>query len=472
VANNLCNVYQWGWMLGRITGCSMANKHDRTAGELAALRQRAEAMLKNTISKTIPSLASENVEALVHELQVHQIELEVQNEELRQSRQQAEESRDQYYDLYEASPSPYITLDRQFRIQRVNGAAERLLGAERRVLVGRRLSEYVDPDAAESVMECWSTVVEGKGPLSCEMKLRCKDGVKFALADVSLVGSPNGVQHLRLTATDITERKLAEERLKAQDRALMEQQQELQSVSARLLSMEQDVRQSVARDLEEEYRQRMAVLIWDLSAIEREEPLTSRGLTKLHEIQQRVSHMGVDLHHLAHRLHSGFLQRGGLQLAMKEYIEDLNTFPATRITFAAPDLPVECHPAKSVALFRVMQEALINVFKHAEATTVIVELKATEEELLLTVRDDGKGFQTAGRATAPDGFGVLIMRERMRAMGGVLTVESRPGEGTTVKASMPLRDLDPPTLPDLPSGELEFAKRIEKPHGMEKEGSS
>ena len=321
-------------------------------------------------------------------------------------------------------------------------------------------------------MECWSKVVEGKGPLSCEMKLRCKDGVKFALADVALVGSPQGVQHLRLTATDITERKLAEERLKAQDRALMQQQQELQSVSARLLSMEQDVRQSVARDLEEEYRQRMAVLIWDLSAIEREEPLTSRGLTKLHEIQQRVSHMGVDLHHLAHRLHSGFLQRGGLQIAMKQYIEDLNTFPATRITFAAPELPVECHPEKSVALFRVMQEALMNVFKHAEAKTVIVELKATEQELLLTVRDDGKGFQTGGRATASAGFGLLIMRERMRAMGGVLTVESRPGEGTTVKASMPLMDPDPPTLPDISSGELEFAKRIEKPHVMEKEGSS
>ena len=432
----------------------MARSKNSEAEQLAALRNRAEQTLKNVISNTIPSLASENVEALVHELRIHQVELEVQNEELRQSRQEAEESRDQYYDLYEASPSPYITLDRQFRIQRVNGAAERLLGTERRVLIGRRLSEYVDADDARAVMACWTTVVEGKGPLSCEMKLRCNDGVKFALADVSLVGLPNSVQHLRLTATDITERKLAEERLKAQDRALLEHQQELQSVSARLLSMEQDVRQSIARDLEEEYRQRMAVLIWDLSAIEREEPLSTRGLTKLHAIQQRVSHMGVDLHHLAHRLHSGFLQRGGLQIAMKEYIEDLNTFAATRITFAAPGMPVECRPEKSVALFRVMQEALVNIFKHAAANTVIVELKATEQELLLTVRDDGKGFHTGGRATAAGGFGLLIMRERMRAMGGVFTVESRPGEGTTLKASMPLKDVAPSRLPAIPSAKI------------------
>ena len=429
----------------------MARRNNLEAEHMAALRKRAEKMLKNVISKTIPSLASENVEALVHELRIHQIELEVQNEELRQSRQEAQESRDQYYDLFEASPCPYITLDGQFRIQRVNSAAERLLGAERRVLIGRRLSEYVDANDAQAVMECWATVLEGKGPLSCEMKLCCKDGVKFALADVSLVGSPNSNQHLRLTATDITERKLAEERLKAQDRALMEHQRELQSVSARLLSMEQNIRQNIARDLEEEYRQRMAVLIWELSAIEREEPLTTRGLTKLHAIQQRVSHMGVDLHHLAHRLHSGFLQRGGLQIAMKEYISDLNTFAATRITFAAPELPVECHPEKSVALFRVMQEALVNVFKHAEAKAVIVELKATEQELLLTVRDDGKGFHTGSRATAPGKFGLLIMRERMRAMGGAFTVESRPGEGTTLKASMPLGDMASSSLPGIPS---------------------
>ena len=157
----------------------MARSKNSEAEQLAALRNRAEQTLKNVISNTIPSLASENVEALVHELRIHQVELEVQNEELRQSRQEAEESRDQYYDLYEASPSPYITLDRQFRIQRVNGAAERLLGTERRFLIGRRLSEYLDADDARAVMACWTTVVEGKGPLSCEMKLRCKDGRKI-----------------------------------------------------------------------------------------------------------------------------------------------------------------------------------------------------------------------------------------------------------------------------------------------------
>jgi signal transduction histidine kinase len=245
---------------------------------------------------------------------------------------------------------------------------------------------------------------------------------------------------VRLTATDITERKLAEEHLKAQERALRESQQELQALSARLLFMEQEVRQRIAHDLEEEYRQRMAVILWELSAIEQEERLTARGLDKLRAIQRRISHMGVDLHHLANRLHSGFLQHSGLQVAMQDYIQDLNTVADPHITFTAPKGPVQSRPEQAVALFRVLQEALLNVSKHAEAQSVRVELSATAEECVLTVRDDGKGFRPGDRATTPGGFGMLIMRERMRALGGAFIVESRLGEGTTVRASMPLTD--------------------------------
>jgi PAS domain S-box-containing protein len=144
----------------------MPNRKDANAEEWAALRQRAERMFKTIIAKTVPRLASENVEALVHELQVHQIELEVQNEELRRSREEAEEARDQYYDLYEASPSPYITLDRGLHIERVNAAAERLLGIKRTALTGRRLSEYVDADDAPAFTNCWRAVCKGLDPVT------------------------------------------------------------------------------------------------------------------------------------------------------------------------------------------------------------------------------------------------------------------------------------------------------------------
>jgi signal transduction histidine kinase len=123
---------------------------------------------------------------------------------------------------------------------------------------------------------------------------------------------------------------------------------------------------------------------------------------------------------------------------MQEYIQDLDTPVKPGISFTAPKAPVQCHPQQAVALFRILQEALVNASKHAQARHVMVELSASAEEVVLTVRDDGKGYDPGGRESTSGGFGVLIMRERMRALGGAFTVESRPGEGTTVRASLPL----------------------------------
>ncbi len=182
-----------------------------------------------------------------------------------------------------------------------------------------------------------------------------------------------------------------------QGRALQDSQQELQALSARLLSMEQEIRQRVARDLQEEFSQRMTAIIWDISALEQRQELEAGVLAKLHEVKRHLSHMGVDLHHLAHRLHSGFLEHCELHVAMKEYIDDLNMFARPQIAFEAAKVPAGCRPEQSVALFRVMQEALVNVTKYAEASTVTVALARTESELVLTIRDTGKGFDPSAR---------------------------------------------------------------------------
>ena len=89
-------------------------------------------------------------------------------------------------------------------------------------------------------------------------------------------------------------------------------------------------------------------------------------------------------------------------------------------------------------LFRIMQEALVNVAKHAEASTVTVGLARAENELVLSVRDTGKGFDQHARSMTHAGFGLIIMRERMRAMGGRFAIESHLGQGTTVTAALPV----------------------------------
>ncbi len=406
--------------------------------EAAELRKRAEVSLGDRIAKTVPSLAPENIEALVHELRVHQIELELQCEELRRTRQDAEDSRDRYCDLYESAPAPYVTLDPELRIEQINGAGERLLGLGRAEIVGRRLAEFVaERDVLRFTQQCREVLVTS-GALSCEVELMSVGEPKTVLIDARLVDSGDELLQVRLAMTDITARKQAEERLREQEGALQESQEELRALSARLLTMEQEVRQRIARDLQVEFSQRMTTLIRDMSLLEQRQGLETAVIAKLHEIKRHLSHLGVDLHHLAHRLHSGFLDHCELHVAMKEYIDDLNMFARPQIAFEAEKVPTGCRPDQAVALFRVLQEALVNVAKHADAKKVEVALATTDQELVLTVCDMGKGFDKDAREAAQPGFGLIIMRERMRAMGGRFTVESRRGGGTTVTAAIPL----------------------------------
>ena len=256
------------------------------------------------------------------------------------------------------------------------------------------------------------------------------------LIDIQLVGAQQDDRHVRLAVTDITARKQAEDQLKEKGRALADSQKELQALSVRLLSMEQEIRKRTAHELQEEFSQRMTTLVWELSGLEQRHGLDSGVTSKLHNIKQRLSHIGVDLHHLAHRLHSGFLEHCELHVAMKEYIDDLNMLARPQILFEADKIRADCRPDQAVALFRVMQESLQNVFRHAEARSVRVALMAAGQKLVLTVRDDGKGFDTSLREKAHTGFGLIIMRERMRAVGGQLAVESSPRRGTTVIASV------------------------------------
>ena len=132
-----------------------------TSAEMADLRRRAEVMLGKMIEKVVPSINPENVEALVHELHVHQIELHVQCDELRRSRQEAEESRDRYRELYETAPGAYISLDPYLQIEHLNAAGERLLGLHRNALIGKQFSAFIADDAAATFRQCCRKAFEG-----------------------------------------------------------------------------------------------------------------------------------------------------------------------------------------------------------------------------------------------------------------------------------------------------------------------
>jgi len=402
------------------------------------LRRRAEANLGSMIMKTVPSLAPENVEALVHELRVHQIELQLQNEELKRAQADAEETRDKFRDLYEAAPFAYVTLDREGRILDANAAAEWLLGTERSRLVGTPFTSFVQSDDVERAAHYYHEVLQVIGRHTREIGLDIRGKRKTVLVDGCFVNADSDSRQLRLAVIDITERKKTEDRLKLQDMELRESRNVLQELNARLFSMEEDVRQDTAKELQEGYSQRLIALMVELSTLEQQVGLTPPFLFKLQEVKRHISRLSVDLQHLSHDLHSRFLAHIGLPEAMKEYIDELNLYARPVVDFEADETPAVCRPERAVALFRVMQEALSNVSKHSQAKAAAVALKPCDGELVMTVRYTGRGFESGARSKAHAGFGLITMRERLRAVGGRFSVESHPGRGTTVKASVPL----------------------------------
>jgi len=178
------------------------------------LRKKAEKML-NSDTALIENLSDEEVRNLAHELQVHQIELEMQNDELRKSQQALEESRDEYTDLYDFAPVGYVTVGEGKLILEANLRLASMLGRERGFLIKKPLSRFMTRESADKYYLCWRSALETKKHGTCEVAMVKKDDTTFyAQLECAFVPEEDGnPERCRITISDITERKEMEEAL-------------------------------------------------------------------------------------------------------------------------------------------------------------------------------------------------------------------------------------------------------------------
>ena len=176
------------------------------------LRRRAEDLLQEKVAE-LPASLGDDIQRLVHELQVHQIELELQNEELRNAQVELEDSRQKYVDLYDFAPVGYFTFDAKGVIVEVNLAGAALVGIERRHLIGRGFSAFFDDENQRTFYLHRQEVLETGNRQGCELKLLKKDGSQSNVFMKTIVKlSPNDENHeFRSAVTDITEKIKANE---------------------------------------------------------------------------------------------------------------------------------------------------------------------------------------------------------------------------------------------------------------------
>lgn len=217
----------------------------------------------------------------------------------------------------------------------------------------------------------------------------------------------------------------------------------LQSLSHRLVQVQENERTFVARELHDEAGQALASMLLGLRQLERDAQDAPKVVAGVRELRQVANDVQENLHRLAMDLRPASLDHLGLVAAVEALAEKLHRQHAVEVQFKALGWNQErVSPEVQVSLYRMAQEALTNVVRHAHATHVDVLLQQNDEGVILTVEDDGAGFDPDA-AQFPGPMGLVGMRERCEMLGGTLVVESSPGVGTTVVAEVPYADSNP-----------------------------
>ena len=266
--------------------------------------------------------------------------------------------------------------------------------------------------------------VKTEGPETRTFFLRCR-GVRS-----------DGDRVILLSVEETTERRAAEESVRATAEALNRAQQELRALTARLFQAQEDERRWVARELHDAVCQKLAVFDMEMESLQAKMSLDSVGaMEQLADLRRQAASLQDEVRSLSHRLHPSILDDLGLSPALRSMTEDFGRRENMLATFSSRGVPEQLPRETAASLYRIAQEALHNVGKHAGKTHVKVTLEGEDSLVRLQVSDLGHGFDPDD---AHGGLGLISMAERARVIGGSFRIESTLGQGTTVSVSAPL----------------------------------
>jgi len=210
-------------------------------------------------------------------------------------------------------------------------------------------------------------------------------------------------------------------------------------LSGLLINAQEQERKRLAAELHDDFSQRVAVLVFGLGAAQEGLPVSSNGVKgKLQDLKQAASELGDDLHTVSHRLHSSTLDALGLVHGLRALCREFAARQNVEIDFSSEDVPAHVHPDVALCLFRIVQEALQNLRKHSGATKAQVNLRKVGNLMVLSVQDEGKGFD-AKHVNYKAGLGIGSMEGRARLVGGHFDIHSEPGKGTRIEVRVPLQ---------------------------------
>jgi PAS domain S-box-containing protein len=327
---------------------------------------------------------------------------------------------------------------RDYRYLAMNPAMQRMFGVPD--LSGQTIRDTF-PDEAEAWYDDYDRVLETGQPIRIERESEPQDMVLEMF--VTRLEDGTG-DRLLAVMQDVTERRRAETALRESEQSLQrrvaEATTELRTLSRRLLSVQEEERRFLARELHDEIGQTLTGLGFQLG---------SKGVVhprRLTEARQIVRELTDQVRQLSMDLRPAALDRYGLLPALQWHVERLHARTGLAVDFGHEGIDRRFPGDVEIAAYRIIQEALTNVARHAETSEAFVRVLADDDRIIVVVRDAGRGFDVAGMA-ASKVFGG--MRERVALLGGTLAIDAAPGEGTVISAELPL-DWKGPETPEEP----------------------
>jgi PAS domain S-box-containing protein len=340
-----------------------------------------------------------------------------------------------------------FVLDPEGRVLTWNPGAQAMKGYTREEIVGQHFSKFYLPEAVESGWpERELLMAEKEGRFSDEGWRVRKDGTSFwASVIITALRSPDGKHTGFAKVTqDMTERRRSEEHVQALNRELRQRLSqleesrrlielrtiELQKLSGQLLHIQDEERRRIARELHDDLGQQLSAL-----------KMLMQNPQDKDEALRTADRAVASVRNLSYLLHPPLLDETGLRSALYWYAEGLTKRSGIRVSLSVkPQIFPRLSKEIEMTIFRVVQEALTNVYRHAESDSARVEIDKQSEWVFVRVRDHGKGLprEMDGKMLLPNmGVGIAGMRERMRQLGGELTL-SRAEPGTLLEAKIPL----------------------------------
>ena len=230
---------------------------------------------------------------------------------------------------------------------------------------------------------------------------------------------------------EVTERMQTEHSLRRSQEALQVSEERLRSLAAQLIAIQEEERRRISRELHDDVNQRLAMLAVALRNLEKRIATAPEFVRDgVRDAVEQLATLSDDVRSMAYRFHPSILDDLGLSAALQHVVDDFSSRTGIRSTFSCEDMKKPLPKDIASCLYRVTQECLANVAKHAGASSVRVRLAGEQGEVELSIKDNGKGFDPQDNTV--HGLGLLSMKERVRLVNGVVDVSSSPGRGTTV----------------------------------------